>query len=52
MALVADRILLFLYLGIVGFSTVFVLMNAPSLYDTSEPMKSGITLKEGTPQDT
>ena len=52
MALVVDRILLWLYIGIVGFSTVFILMNAPALYDTSDPMVSGVRLKEVAPQDT
>ena len=39
MALVVDRILLYAYLGVCGFSTVFIYMNAPALYDRKEPIE-------------
>ena len=38
MALVIDRILLWVYVGVCVFSTGAILMNAPALYDRNPPM--------------
>jgi hypothetical protein len=42
MALVVDRLLLYAYLCVCGFSTVFIYMNAPALYDRHPPLSSGV----------
>ncbi len=41
-ALVLDRIFLIIYIATCGFGTLGLLLNAPVLYDKSEPIVIGI----------